>query len=407
VVPLKHSLLTDLRNIPRPVWFLIGGTFLNRFGTFVVTFLVLYLTQRGYTPAQAGIALAVYGAGTFLASILGGHLADSIGRKYTIALSMFSSAATMIALASASSLPMIIVISFLAGATSELYRPAAAALIADLVEPDFRVTAYAMYRLAINAGVAAGPALAGFIAEKSFLFIFWGDAFTSLLYGVFALAALPHGIRSKREDSGWGAALRSAFNNRVFLLFIAGTACVTLVDFQMSATFALHVRDAGFSSAVYGALVSLNGAIIIFVEIFLTKGVQRFHRTQVVAAGYLLCGLGFALNVIAFNLPLLVAVIIVFTLGEMISSAVSSAFIADIAPPQFRGRYMGMFGFAWSFGMTAGPAIGASLYGYSPAAVWISCGVLGLAAAVLLLAAGRLGSGGVSPARSSSVLSGL
>lgn len=385
----SHTLASDLRSLPRAVWFLLFGTFLNRFGTFVVPFLVLYLTRRGHSTAEAGLAVALYGAGAFLASIIGGHLADRIGRKYSIALSMFSSAATMVALSHASTFSAVLLLSTLAGITSELYRPAASALIADLVPSEFRVTAYAVYRLAINAGVAAGPALAGLVADRSFDLLFWGDAFTSLLYGSFALAALPHGLRSSREEARWSGALREARHDKAFLLFLAGAACVAIVDFQMIATFALHVRDAGFSSAVYGGLVSLNGAIIIVVEIFLTKGVQRYQRTSVIAAGYLLCGLGLAMNTVAFTIPTLVVMIVIFTIGEMISSAVSSAFVADSARPEYRGRYMGLHGFTWSLGMTAGPALGTTLYAYSPAAVWMTCGILGVAAALFVLAAGR------------------
>lgn len=375
--------------MPPTLWALVIGTFLNRFGTFVIPFLVLYLTRNGFTAPEAGVALAAYGLGSFFASIAGGHLADRIGRRYTIALSMFSSAATMMALSQSRTFAPVVVFAALAGLTSELYRPAASALIADIIPPDLRVTAYALYRLAINAGVAAGPAIAGYLADRSFFYLFLGDAVTSVLYGIFALIVLPHGIRTAVEDASWLSALQVAARDRAFLLFIAATMCVTLVDFQMSAAFALHVRDQGFSAAVFGALISLNGAIIILVEIFLTKGVQRFRRTHAIAAGYLLCGLGFAANAVATTLPSLVLVIVIFTIGEMISSAVSAAFVADASPERFRGRYMGLFGFAWAFGLTLGPAAGTWMYGQSPSAVWIGCGVLGVLSAVLVLLAGK------------------
>ncbi|PYQ28668.1 MAG: hypothetical protein DMF56_15660 [Acidobacteria bacterium] len=42
------TLRENLRALPRPVWILFGGTFINRFGTFVMPFLAIYLTRRGY-----------------------------------------------------------------------------------------------------------------------------------------------------------------------------------------------------------------------------------------------------------------------------------------------------------------------------------------------------------------------
>lgn len=52
---------------PRSLCVLCAGVFLNRFGSFVSVFLVLYMIARGYTPIQAGIAPGAYGIGSFLA----------------------------------------------------------------------------------------------------------------------------------------------------------------------------------------------------------------------------------------------------------------------------------------------------------------------------------------------------
>src|SRR5687767_13948885 len=196
----RPSLLTSLRSLPGPTWVLFGGTFVNRFGTFVMPFLAIYLTRQGYSATQAGFAMSMYGAGHIVASMLGGHLADRIGRRHTIALSMLGSAATMMALSQARSFPAIVVCAFFVGLAGELYRPAASALLGDLVTPEQRVAAFGMYRFAINLGFALGPATAGFLADRSFFGLFAVDAATSLAYGVVALFALPHGLRSAASD---------------------------------------------------------------------------------------------------------------------------------------------------------------------------------------------------------------
>lgn len=81
------NLWSNLRALPRPAWILFLGTFLNKFGAFVVPFLALYLTRRGHSPAQTGLAIGAYGVGNLAASLLGGHLADKIGRRKTVVLS--------------------------------------------------------------------------------------------------------------------------------------------------------------------------------------------------------------------------------------------------------------------------------------------------------------------------------
>ncbi|HEX2121510.1 MAG TPA: MFS transporter, partial [Thermoanaerobaculia bacterium] len=212
------TLRENLRSLPRAAWILFGGTLINRFGTFVMPFLAIYLTRQQYSAAQAGLAVSVYGAGHIIASMLGGHLADRIGRRHTIALSMFGSAVTMLALSQARAYPTIVVLTFLVGVAGELYRPAASALLGDLVTPEQRPAAFGMYRFAINLGFAAGPATAGFLADRSFFLLFAGDAITSFLYGIVALIALPHGLRSSAKEEKPAEALRMALRDRPFVL---------------------------------------------------------------------------------------------------------------------------------------------------------------------------------------------
>ena len=96
-----RSFAQNLGALPRASWVLFAGTFVNRFGTFVMPMLAIYLTRSGYSIAQTGIAISAYGGGHIVTSILGGHLADRFGRRNTIALSMFASGAAMLALSQA------------------------------------------------------------------------------------------------------------------------------------------------------------------------------------------------------------------------------------------------------------------------------------------------------------------
>lgn len=383
--PVRFNIRQSLCSLPSAAWILFGGSFLNRFGTFVVPFLVLYLTSQGFSVARAGFATGCYGAGHLAASILGGWLADRVGRRHTIAISMFSSAVAMMALSQARAYPVICIVTFVSGLCAEVYRPAASALVADLLVPEARVTGYAVYRLAINLGFASGVATAGFLAKHGFFLLFAGDAFTSLLYGVVALAFLPHGIRSTQgSNHGWPAAIREAAANRQFLWFLGSSVCITFVIFQFSSTFALHVRDCGFSPSTYGSLIALNGILIVFFELALTAWTSRRPVRVMIALGFILVGAGFALTGLAHSIASLGATICVWTLGEMISSPTSAAYVAAVAPEQLRGRFMGMWSLTWSIGLTAGPSLGSLIYEWKPAALWILCGVLGILSTAML-----------------------
>lgn len=377
------TLRENLRSLPRAAWILFGGTLINRFGTFVMPFLAIYLTREGYSATRAGLAVSAYGAGHIIASMLGGHLADRIGRRHTIALSMFGSAVTMLALSQARAYPTIVALTFLVGMAGELYRPAASALLGDLVTPEQRIAAFGMYRFAINLGFAAGPATAGFLADRSFFLLFAGDAITSLLYGVVALVALPHGLRSSGKEEKPAEALRVALRDRPFVLFLMATACVTWIEFQLHSTVPLYIQSLGYSMSTYGSLMSLNGVMIVLFELAIIAWTQRFAPQPMIAIGYMLTGIGIALTGLAQSIPALVVTVVIWTIGEMIYAPVTGAFVTALAPERYRGRYMGLWILMWSFGMLMGPFLGTLLYEYNPVYLWTACAVAGGLSAAL------------------------
>ncbi|HEX7734162.1 MAG TPA: MFS transporter [Ktedonobacteraceae bacterium] len=370
---------------PRALWILFAGVFVNRFGSFVSVFLILYMISRGYTPTQAGVAVSVYGIGSLGASVLGGYCTDHLGRRNTLLFSMFSSAATMLLLSQVADLRLLIPLVGLAGVTGELYRPAASALIADLVPPARRIRAYALYRFCINLGFAAGPAVAGFLANRSFLLIFVGDALTSFAFGLLVLCALPvdsigH-AQLQRERNGLWQNLRGDYR---FLLFLLASLLISFVYFQNQSTFALQVHALGLSDALYGTLISLNGLLIIFLELPISLVTQRLPMRTVIASGLSLIGLGFGLLAFASTLPLLAVTVGVWTLGEMIHSPVSAAYVANLAPLPQRGRYQGIWGLTWGSGLTFAPLLGTLIFAWSATGLWLLCGALGIVAALLL-----------------------
>ncbi len=372
--------------MPRGAWILFFGTFLNKFGTFVLPFLAIYMTRLGYKSAQAGLAIGAYGVGTLGACLLGGCLADRFGRRKTIVLSMGSAALAMLSLSQARSLPLIILFSGLAGLTGELYRPASSALLADLVPAGQRVTAFAAYRMALNAGFAFGPATAGLLAKHSFLWLFVGDAATSLLYGLVAWFALPAGLRGLRAENS----LRETWNvlrtDHRFRRVLCASLAVGLVFVQVFSTMSLEITRNGFSASVYGLVISLNGALIVLCELPLTVFTRRYPARRMMALGYLLIGAGFASNALPRTLPLLALTVVLFTLGEMTAMPVAGAHVADLAPMHQRGLYMGTYGMTWSVAFIAGPSLGMLLFSVSPLALWGACGLLGILAAGIILA---------------------
>jgi MFS family permease len=385
----RRTLRAGIRSLPGPVWILCAGSFVNRFGSFVAVFLVLYLREKGYSIAEAGFVVSLYGAGNVMAAAVGGLVADRLGRRNAIAISMFSSAATLLALSQADEIVLIGALTILAGLTGEMYRPASAALLADLVPAGERLPAFALNRLAINLGFAAGPATAGLLADRSFTYLFVGDALTSIVFGILALAALPEGVRTRRGEERRGEGIRTIARDRAFVFFLVSSILGAFVYFQANATFPLHVKENGLSNADYGLLISLNGLAIVLLELPFTSITQRFPAIPTLAAGSILVGLGFALNAWAESLAALAFTVLIWTIGEIVYAPVASAYVADIAPVHLRGRYQGAWGLMWGLAFMLGPGLGAAFFAWNGDAFWLFCGVLGVLSAGLLLAGSR------------------
>ena len=363
---------------------LYAGTFINRFGSFVAVFLVLFMTRKGYSPAQAGLAVGAFGLGSIPSSVVSGYLADRLGRRETMVLAAILGAAFTVGLALVSSLPLLILLSGLTGLSNQMFRAPSQAMLADLVPEERRMAAVGIMRLAINAGFAAGPAAAGLLADRSFTLLFAVDAATTVVFGLIALLWLPHGAPRSATAPVRGEGLRSIVNDRPFVVFLVATTAIAAVYAQTSTAFPLWVHANGYNNATYGLLIGLNGAIIVVAELFLISVTQRFRTRPVIVVGILLVALGFAATIFAHSLPLLALTVLVWTAGEMTAFPTSSVHVANVSPQHLRGRYQGAWGLAWSIGWTVGPGVGSWIYERNTNLLWASCAVLGVISALLV-----------------------
>ena len=81
---------------------------------------------------------------------------------------------------------------------------------------------------------------------------------------------------------------------------------------------------------------------------------------------------------------------VILTLGEMMLVPTGTTLAANLAPPDQRGRYMGVYSLAWSLGIGLGPAIGGFLSDQmAPVAIWYGGLAFGLVATLAFLLLSR------------------
>jgi MFS family permease len=271
-----------------------------------------------------------------------------------------------------------------------MFRPASLAAITHVVAPEQRRQAFALNRLAINLGMSIGPALGGFLATVSFRAMFAVNAGTTLLAGA-VLALTPwrafSGVNSEalnRDGEPVGPA--TIFHDTTFLIFLGGTFLVGVVFFQHESALPLYlVEYLKLSPAFYGMLFTINTLLIVALEVPLNTATAHWSNTRLLMLGCVLFAIGFgALGVIASPAGV-IATVVVWTFGEMMLFPAMASHLAEIAPENRRGAYMGAYSMSLSISLTLGPWMGTQLLAvFGAVTVWSVMFALGVLAAVLM-----------------------
>jgi MFS family permease len=387
--PARRSVLELLRHTPRPVRVLILGVFVNRVGSFFSVFVVLFLTDVGFTAAELSAILMAVAAASMVGSLAGGWLADLHGRKAALVVSMTASAVSLGLLSMASGhIPILIAVCLVALFT-QAYVPAASALIADHSAPGDRVPAFALFRLALNVGAAVGPLLAGLLASSSYTALFLVDGGTCLLFAVVLLTGLPASPRpaaTTGDDNTHDAVSaptgqRGAWPVRVLCLALLGVA---MVYGQYTSTLPLHLASHGLSVRFYAIVLSVNAVLVIALELPISGLTRRLRPRVPLTLGALLIAAGIALSGLAQQPIAVLAAVAVWSSGEILLAPVAGAAVADLSPRERIGRYQGLLASAQAAGFSLGPVVGTYAYAADTRLPWLGSAVVGLIAVIAI-----------------------
>jgi MFS family permease len=392
----RRHLDAALGGLPATFWTLLAGLFVNRLASFVATFLALYLVRdRGYAPDEAGRVVALFGVGVLVAGPLGGTLADAIGRRATMLLSLTLGALVVGSIGFVREPRALGLLAFLAALSSEQYRPAMNAAIADLVGPEGRARAYGLVYWSVNLAWAVSLGAAGFVAERSFRALFLADATTSLLFAAVIFLRVaetrPAGLRAHSPLAG----LSRVFRDGPFVVFLLLhlAALVVFTQFQLAAP--LDMAAHGLGPRLYSSVMAVNGVGVVVLQPLLGPILARRDGARLLAASTLLFGLGFGANALAGTpvgaavgpLAVFLAGGVIWTVGEVIGFPAAATLVADLAPAELRGRYQGAFSMSWGVAFTISPLAGGLLLTRAGSrALWLLCLATGVTLAVLHLA---------------------
>ncbi|MEU9092886.1 MFS transporter [Streptomyces sp. NPDC087901] len=294
--------------------------------------------------------------------------------------------------------PMFVVVAVVAfGDVS--FSPSIQSFIAEIVQGTARDKLLAAQRSLRNAGLGVGGLVAGGVLALGF-----GAAFQAIVLSTaaayLAAAALIRSIpQARAADAVLPARAKRGYRlvarNRPFLLLTALNVPTAFGYMVLSVSLPVYItQELNTSDSLVGVLYATNTVGIALLQIPMTRLLTRYRRTRVAALGGMVFCAAFvsfaALGLVSARTPVLIGVFaatLLFTLGELMHGATTSALVASAAPEATRGRHLAVYQLSWAVPTALAPAALTALLTLSPTGMWLllAFGVAGSALTLIRL----------------------
>lgn len=386
--------------LPRSVYILFFARVINSLGNFVFPFLTTYLTLHLSLGAETtGLIVMLASVAYLPGSLLGGKLADILGRKFTMILFQFLSASCLVPCAFLGKSMIIPLLLILYGLFCGGSQPANSAMVADLTNRKDRQAAFSLLYLGVNIGSAVGPLVAGFLYTNYLQWIFLGDAATTyislLLVALLVKESLPSKCEREvrrnvttEEKAVKGDIFEVLAKRPALIAFALISAIYSFVYIQCQ--FSIPIQLTGLfgkikGPVIYGSIMSVNAIVVITlttVIINITKNLKPVLNLSFAGFFY---AIGFGVLFFIRSYPLFIVSTIIWTIGEILTSTSTGVYIANHTPESHRGRYNGVFNLVSGGGQALGPAlIGSFIALYTVKSVWPLIFMLAIFGALLM-----------------------
>jgi MFS family permease len=370
-------------------------TFIDRLGgALLFPFFALYITNKfNVGMTQVGALFAVFTISSFAGGILGGALTDRLGRKGMMIFSLISTSISSVLMGLVGSLSTFFILALVTGIFTDSGGPARQAMVADLLPEKKRAQGYGILRVAFNLSVTIGPAIGGFLARSSYLYLFLADALISFISAIIVWRAMPETKPASHPDvaeESLGATFRGyghALRNRQFMFFLAAGILTGFVYMNLNTTLGVYLRDAhGIPESGYGLLLTLNAAMVVLFQFPITRRIEKYAPMLMMATGTALYAIGFGMYGFVSIYSLFMIAMAILTVGEMLIAPVSQAIVASFAPEDMRGRFMAVAGFSYGIPYAIGPVVaGLILDNTNPQYLWWAAGIVGVLATAMYI----------------------
>jgi MFS family permease len=318
-------------------------------------FLAMYL-DHGEASGALGIPyplIGLYGVVGILSYMialpLAGSLCDRIGRRKMMAMFLIPQAILVPVYAFANTINEFLLLATAINALGAFYDPSFSAMVADLVRPAKREEVYGLIYWVNNIATVISPPLGGMISDQNgypilFIYATFFVAIGAAIFSLFIKESLPKGDRNQcrpgEANNGSKPGFRDVFRDKVFILFCFTSLFTLAVYARMNDLLPIYMANVGYNDFAWSLVLSLNGGMVVALQIPIRKKTVKIGPTKSFIIAQLLITAGFSSILFAADFYQLLFSDAIFTLGEITFFPASSGFVANLAPPEMRGRYM-------------------------------------------------------------------
>lgn len=383
--------------VPRQIRVLAAARAVNQLGAFSLAFLTVLMSRTlGASLATAGAVSAMFGVATIPSRLLGGRLADKVGRRRTILIGLAGCAAAQLGIAAAPDVAVAAGCAVLLGFSFELYEPPSQAMIAEATVPDERAPAYALLTTALAVGNMGAGLVADAVGRSNLRWLFVVDAATCLGCAVIVYVGLPpdgragpspaRGLPCRLQGAGPNrAGGASAWRDPALLAVTAAGTVSALVSMLMLVSLPLSLTADGLDPASAGLVTAMGTLTLVLGRPLLrARPLAGLSHSMAVALGFILLGTGMAGYAVAHSLAALFAPTVIWAIGNLLLTGRAFAVVTALASPDATARYLAFYGLSWGVATVTAPVLATQVIGsLGSGALWTACSALCLVMAAI------------------------
>jgi len=378
--------------------------------------LAVYIAEGiGLGPTTAGLlAGSVFNTLLYLLPPLAGTVVDRFGfrRSLMACFAIFSLGYLLIGLAGLpAGAPLVqalggpksytLVALVVAAVGGSLIKPSIVGTVARTTSEGTKALGYSIYYTLVNIGGAIGPILAIPVRENlgiAYVLVMSSATTFVLFFATFLFfrePPRPADAAPPKSMAGVLLDMLKVFRNVRFVAFLVIFSGFWMMFWQIFYSLPFYVRDV-LRFPRFELIETVDAWTIILVTIPITAFARKLKPIRAMTIGFLLASVSWLVMAAVPNLAVAIAAIMMFALGEGLQSPRYYEYVADLAPKEQVGTYMG-FAFlpiaigTFVAGAIAGPLVERYVEGFKTGAVahpetmWLWVAGIGFVSTALML----------------------